>query len=201
MPVLWWVGDYIDKRTIMRANRNNYEVSINAITSEFWVKKAFDSTVRFETNISKLDSYILEHSPTRVEEYFIELKNIPTFVSVHFVRHKIGVEHFVLSNRNDRGGDDDVDRWTPVNHSMKINAEALINLARKRLCLTSHEETVYIMNMIKEEMTKVNYNLGQMLIPNCVYRNGLCKEIKSKKKCLKGMMKKYPYYKDLFITE
>ena len=91
--------------------------------------------------------------------------------------------------------------WAPVNHSMKINAEALINLARKRLCLTSHEETVYIMNMIKEEIAKVNHNLGQMLVPNCVYRNGLCKEIKSKNKCLNGMMKKYSYYRDLFITD
>ena len=75
------------------------------------------------------------------------------------------------------------------------------DLARKRLCLTSHEETVYIMNMIKEEIAKVNHNLGQMLVPNCVYRNGLCKEIKSKNKCLNGMMKKYSYYRDLFITD
>lgn len=177
----------------------NYEIKIFKTTSETWMKKAFNSTVRFESKVKARDAYKMEHSPIREQEFWIEMKNIPSFVSVHFVRHNVGVNHYVLSNRDDRGGSNKEDRWTPVNHNMKINAEALINLARKRLCLKSHKETVNIMNIIKQEIKKVDRDLYDFLAPNCVYRNGLCKEGKSTCGNLKRMMKEYSYYKGLFI--
>jgi hypothetical protein len=182
----------------LKANRNNYEIIITETKSRHWKKVAFDSTINGNTNISDKNSYILEHSPIRTEEYCIEMKNIPTFVSVHMIRHKIACEHFVQSMRNDRGGNDKEDRWTPVLHTMFLNAEALINIARKRLCNASHEETIYIMKMIKQEVIRKNHDLGQMLVPNCVYRNGLCKEIHKPCGQKNKIMKEYAYYKELF---
>ena len=171
------------------------DIKVNSITSDFWVRKAFDSTVKFKTNLSKSDIYRMEHSPIRVQEFFIEMIGIPTFVSIHFVRHKIGVEHFVQTNRDDRGGEE-ADRWTPIKHSMKINAEALINMARKRLCLTSHKETVKIMSLIKQKIYKADWALAQFMVPDCVYRGGICKEGGCRQK--QQINKKYSYYKDLF---
>ena len=42
-----------------------------------------------------------EHSPLR-ELWFGIRMEIPYWVSVHFVRHHIGVNHYVQSQRNDR---------------------------------------------------------------------------------------------------
>ena len=183
----------------MRANRNNYEVKITETKSRQWKKVAFDSTTRADTDISDLSSYILEHSPIRVEEYCIELKNIPVFVSTHYIRHTIGINPYVLTQRDDRQGVDEDGRWEETNHTMFVNAEAIMNIARKRLCLTSHKETVYIMNLIKKEMHKKNPDLAKMLVPNCVYRNGLCKEGRGSCGKLDSIMKKYSYYKELFV--
>lgn len=182
----------------MKANRNNYEVTITETKARSWKKKAFDSTVRFDTKVCDSDSYMMEHSPIRVEEYCVELKGIPLFVASHLVRHGIGVDPFMLSQRDDRNGVD-YGRWTPTNHTMFMNAQALINMSKVRLCNKSHKETVYIMNLIKEVMQKKNYILAQFMVPTCVYRNGLCPEGKNTCGKKKSIMKKYSYYKELFV--
>ena len=43
-----------------------------------------------------------EHSPIRCLQFRIRLENLPYWVSVHLVRHKLGVEHFISSQRDDR---------------------------------------------------------------------------------------------------
>lgn len=45
---------------------------------------------------------LAEHSPIRCLQFRIRLENLPYWVSVHLVRHKIGVEHFVTTQRDDR---------------------------------------------------------------------------------------------------
>ena len=45
-----------------------------------------------------------EHSPIRRMFFKWKWENLPSFVSVHFVRHKHGIEHFVKSQRTDRTG-------------------------------------------------------------------------------------------------
>lgn len=121
--------------------------------------------------------YMSEHSPIRTQLFGIEMIDIPTFVSVHFVRHKIGVEHYVKSNRTDRGGDGTEDRSTPVNHYMFINATALIYLSRKRLCSNASPETREVMRLIKEQIETIDPALAHCMIPECVYRSG-CPEFK-----------------------
>ena len=119
-----------------------------------------------------------EHSPIRTQLYWIELLKVPTFVSVHLVRHKIGVEHFVQSNRDDRGGSDTVDRKTPVNHGMLVNAQALLNISRKRLCLNSHRTTVAWWMRVRRAMLSIDPVMSGGMVPECVYRNGVCPELR-----------------------
>lgn len=182
----------------MRANRNNYEIIVTETKSRFWKKKAFQSTVRFESNVSDLTSYIYEHSPIYQEEYCVELLNIPVFVSTHILRSGPGTYDYILTQRDDRGGCDEDGRWEQTNHCLFINAAALITLAKKRLCLKSHKETIYIMKLIKEEIEKINPDLSKVMVPSCVYRNGLCQELKNTCGYKDEMMEKYSYYKDLF---
>lgn len=182
----------------MRADRNNYEIVVTETKSRSWVKKAYDSTVRFNTNVPDLKTYLMEHSPIRQIEWCIEMRNIPVFVMGHFVRSGPGTQDYVLTNRDDRGGRDDSGRWTATNHTLFINAEALITLASKRLCLKSHKETVYIMNLIKKEIAKKDPDLTKVMVPMCVRRNGLCPELRNTCGFKDEIMKKYSYYKELF---
>ena len=43
-----------------------------------------------------------EHSPIRKLKFAWRWMDLPYWVSVHFVRHKIGIEHFVKTQRTDR---------------------------------------------------------------------------------------------------
>ena len=131
-----------------------------------------------ELSLDKI--YRCEHSPMRSQIFTIKLYNVPTFVSVHFVRHNIGINHFVLSNRNDRGGagDDVVNRLTPVNHMMILNAESIINMSHARLCNKASELTRIWMQKIRNQMLHVDAALYNYMVPKCVYRNGKCGELR-----------------------
>ena len=78
---------------------------------------------------------LAEHSPIRLLVFTVRLTDLPYWVSVHLTRHKIGVEHFVSTQRTDRTGVDreELPQGAPVDHTMVINAQALINISRKRL--------------------------------------------------------------------
>lgn len=131
------------------------------------------------SDASLYEMYNCEHSVIRTQLFKITMMNIPTFVSVHLVRHNVGVTHFVKTNRDDRGGSDKVDRLTPVTHGMIINAQSLINMARKRLCLKSHPSTVFAMKQIRQAMQDVDRTLVLFMVPECVYRGGVCHELKT----------------------
>lgn len=119
---------------------------------------------------------LAEHSPIRSLTYEIVLKDIPNFVSVHLVRHKHGVEHFVQTQRDDRTGVDRNERsqTDPVNHFMDVNAQALINISRKRLCRQSHRDTRVAW---KDALKQVDPFICNVCVPECIYR-GFCPEMK-----------------------
>lgn len=72
---------------------------------------------------------------------------------------------------------DNSDRYTPVNLSLCINAQSLIDMAKLRLCTgCAARETVIVFQAIKNEIKKVDPNLASMMVRKCVYRNGLCGE-------------------------
>lgn len=154
------------------------KITVKKITNERLMRAACGFTTAAESRMSLEKIYQCEHSPLRTQLFWVEMVDIPTFVSVHLVRHKIGVEHYVKSNRTDRASHTgDLGRMQPVNHAMLINAQALINMARKRLCKKASPETQEVMAAIKRKITAVDPALAARLVPDCVYR-GRCHELK-----------------------
>lgn len=121
-----------------------------------------------------------EHSPIRTLNFIIKME-IPYCDSVCFVRHKMGVEHFVQSQRNDR--QDKYDRYEapqgmPVSHIMYVNAQELIFMARKRLCGKASANVQKIMRAIVKEVLKTNPEFADVLVPQCRYMHA-CPEFQS----------------------
>ena len=72
---------------------------------------------------------------------------------------------------------ENADRYTPVNLGLCLNAQALLDMSKLRLCTgTAHHETVLVFQAIKEAVAKVDTDLAKMMVRKCVYRNGLCGE-------------------------
>lgn len=155
-------------------------IEVTKLTDVELARKACAFTAGKETSKITLDKlYDCEHSPIRCMLFWIEMYDIPSFVSVHFVRHKIGVEHYVKSLRDDRCGTGDETRNSPVNHAMLINAQALINMARKRLCGKAHKETQRVMQEIFRGVYEADPYLADYMVPECEYRGGVCHELVS----------------------
>lgn len=119
-----------------------------------------------------------EHSPIRELVFGFRI-TVPSWVSVHFVRHNNGANHYVCTQRNDR--QDKYDRnkapqGEMVTHIISVNAQELIYIARKRLCNQASPETRMVVKMMCEEAKRVCPEISNMLVPNCVYRGGLCTE-------------------------
>lgn len=68
------------------------------------------------------------------------------------------------------------DRNTPVNLSLLVNAQGLIDMAKLRLCSQAHMETRKIFTKIREAVASVDPDLAKMMVRKCVYRCGLCGE-------------------------
>lgn len=125
--------------------------------------------------------YNSEHSPCRTVCFWVVLE-IPYWVSVHLVRHKFGVEHFVSSQRNDRQSDYDrtkAPQDSPVYHGMFINAQALISISRKRLCQKASPETRHAWELVYQAINDYDPELASHMVPECIYRGGECHEFKS----------------------
>ena len=121
------------------------------------------------------------HSPIRTLMFTIKME-IPYYVSVHFVRHKFGVEHYVSTQRNDRQKKydrEEAKQSVPVVHIMDINAEELINIANRRLCNQADPTTRKVMKSIVEEVLKTNPEFKSELVPQCMrYSHHFCPEYK-----------------------
>ena len=123
--------------------------------------------------------YKAEHSCIRLREFEIIIENIPYWVAMHFCRHHIGVEKFVSTQRTDRTGEDRncKSQDSPVRLQMNCNAQAMINISRKRLCMCASKETREIWNMVLNKLYKIDKPLHDCCVPECVYR-GHCPEYK-----------------------
>lgn len=118
------------------------------------------------------------HSPIRTLQFCFKLTDIPYWVSVHLVRH-VHATPFVSSQRNDRQNRMDRNKApqdAPVTMCWYMNAEELINIAHKRLCLKASPETREVIGKICEEVIRLNPEFESLLVPNCFYRGGLCGE-------------------------
>lgn len=149
-----------------------------------WVKTCTLNTVGKTSTKAPTQKWIeklakAEHSPIRELWFGIKME-IPYWISVHFVRHHIGVNHYIQSQRNDR--QDKYDRNTApqgqlVSHIMSVNAQELIFMAHKRLCNQASPETREVMKKICKKVIEVAPYMKDVLVPLCVYRGGICEEM------------------------
>lgn len=122
-----------------------------------------------------------EHSPIRKLTIEWKWKDLLSWVSVHMVRHKIGIEHFVRTQRTDRTGIDrnELPQNTLVEHEAEADAQAIINISRKRLCKLASRETTQAWQEFLNVAVKPNEpELYSVCVPECIYR-GFCPEMKS----------------------
>lgn len=126
--------------------------------------------------ISDKDSFMMSHSPTRLDMFFVEMYNIPNYLSIHLVRHGKFAEHFVKTGREDRKGPDNETRWTPKDHGVFTNAQELMQIARMRLCEKADKNAQFIVECWKMLLSDISPYLALNMVPKCVYRNGICDE-------------------------
>lgn len=93
--------------------------------------------------------------------------------------HKHGIEHWVSTQRSDRTGipRDALPQDAPVSHMCEANAQALINISRKRLCNQAARETREAWQEVKDAVQGIDPVLASVMVPECVYR-GFCPELK-----------------------
>ena len=150
------------------------------------VADAARTTIRMQGGVKepsqkwKKTSLLAEHSPIRKLLFSWKWSNLPYWVSVHFVRHKYGIEHFVSTQRTDRTGTDRTGarQDAPVEHECFANAQAVMFISRRRLCSQASPETRAAWKLVVEEIAKVEPEVASACVPECVYR-GFCPEFRS----------------------
>lgn len=155
--------DWLDVKNECR-NTINKEISTKEPTSDF-----------------KKKLLISEHSPIRLLEVKWRWGKIKSWISVHFARHWLGWDKWISTQREDRTGvdRDNLPQNTLVNYDGKGNAQALINVARYRLCIgAAHPETRKYMEDLKITLSQYETEISNVLVPNCIYRAG-CSEFTS----------------------
>lgn len=134
-------------------------------------------TVKVPSESWKHRILLAEHSPIRSLVWTIRLHGVPYYVSNHLVRHKYGVEWYVQSQRNDRQSNYDrtkAPQDEPVMVTFEANAQALINISRRRLCRKADVATRDLWYMVCEEIISEEPAMAGILVPDCVYRGRCC---------------------------
>lgn len=131
------------------------------------------------SNKWKAKMILAEHSPIRALEYDFSWEDIKQWVTVHFVRHHEGCEKYVHSQRPENREleipRDDLPQGSPNDMDMTCNAQAFINISRKRLCSCASSETREAWKQVLRELRKVDPVLADKCVPECIYR-GFCPE-------------------------
>lgn len=141
---------------------------------------------------------LAEHSPIRLLEYDFTWEDIRMWVTTHLVRHHEGCEKFVHTQRTDRNealkdlDRDDLPQGLLNDMDMACNAQAFINISRKRLCNCASKETREAWKLVIEYLKELDPILAEKCQPECVYR-GFCPEFDN---CC-GYCKTEKYKKDL----
>lgn len=123
-----------------------------------WAKRCALVTIGKEAKIYpdvewKTKILAARHSPIRTLMFLVRFEDIPYYVSTHLVRH-VHAQPFIKTQRNDR--QDNYDRNNapqnaPVDMLWWFNAEELLTIAEKRLCLQADKTTrAWIEEMCKK---------------------------------------------------
>ena len=121
---------------------------------------------------------LAEHSPIRDISFRWKWSGIKSWIATHWVRHHW--ECRVSTQRTDRTGKqrDKLPQDAPVTFTGEANVQALIDTMRKRLCYQASPETRQYAEDLKRTITEVEPEIGNVLVPNCIYRCG-CPEMQS----------------------
>lgn len=135
----------------------------------------------------KAKMLLAEHSPIRLVEFEWTWSGIKQWVTTHIVRHHEGCEKMVHSQRGDRRAileeygvesRDKLPQGAENDMDMTANAQALINISRKRLCSCASPETRAAWKQVQEEIRKIDPIMAEKMVPECIYR-GFCPEFMS----------------------
>lgn len=144
---------------------------------------------------------LAEHSPIRLLEYDFTIEDIRQWVTVHLVRHHEGCEKFVHTQREDINQEIEKmtkmvinllyeaellrEGWKPRDYmfqgegndmDMTCNAQAFMNISRKRLCYgCPSKETRQAWEIVIDMLKEIDPILAEKCVPECVYR-GFCPE-------------------------
>lgn len=144
----------------------------------------------------KAKMLLAEHSPIRLLEFDWIWGDIKQYVTTHLVRHHEGCEKFVHSQREDRRdlgcSRDELPQGSLNDMMMSANAQALINISRKRLCSCASKETREAWKTVKEAIKEIDPIMADKMVPECIYR-GFCPEFMNS--C--GYSKTEQFQKDL----
>ena len=125
---------------------------------------------------------LAEHSPIRLVEYDVTFEDIKQWVQGHLVRHFIGFIPFVHSQREDRRKlevpRDELPQGALNDMDFSVNAQAMINISRKRLCNKASPETRDAWQKVVNAIVEIDPIMAEKCVPNCVYR-GFCPEMES----------------------
>lgn len=143
----------------------------------------------------KAELVVSEHSPLRELRFLLQFRGIPTYVAQQFSRHRIGiqnpgdylyleeaiapadVEHYVRTQRTDRTGEARGSQEAPIDYDCIINAQGLIDMSKKRLCMAADPKAHALWLEVKKAVTELEPELGAMMVPSCLYR-GFCPEVR-----------------------
>lgn len=132
----------------------------------------------------KAKMLLAEHSPIRLVEFEWTWSSIKQWVTTHLVRHHEGCEKMVHSQRGDRRAileeygvetRDQLPQGAENDMDMSANAQALINISRKRLCSCASPETRAAWKQVQEAIREVDPIMAEKMVPECIYR-GFCPE-------------------------
>lgn len=180
--------DRFEREIAQTANINEPRVTLLKCPSEYdWllVKDCALVTVGKEMQSKPTLEWmqkILEarHSPIRELRFVFRLENIPTWVSVHLVRHHVGCQAYVKSQRNDRQNSYDRNgarQDAPVDMIWSMNADALMTIAAKRLCMKAAPETREIVQMMCDKVIEACPEFDGLFRPACEWSGGVCHEM------------------------
>lgn len=127
----------------------------------------------------KKDILNARHSPIRRLRFSFLLEEIPSWVSVHLVRH-VHAQPYVRSQRNDRQSNYDRNKApqdAPVDMIWDMNAEQLMVIANKRLCMQASTETRQLVEEICKKVVDLCPEFADFLVPICDYHGGVCHEM------------------------
>lgn len=116
---------------------------------------------------------ISEHDPIRDIEVKFRWANMKYWIAMHWKTHIWRSR--TNTQRNDRQDNYDRNKApqdSPVEFIGDANAQHLIDTMRKRLCFMAASETREYAEDLKRTLRKVEPELSNVLVPNCIYRCG-----------------------------